>query len=574
MPSNPSLCSLCCCLCCPPPEARRFCLAFRKVDSLTARPLSGARFILAQGRRVVARAVSDAGGRVRFCGLRPGQYTVAETTPAPGYRPDFRRFAAVVDETGAAFIAGVRACRFRWGNRPLAGGFELRFLKKGMTTMAIPLQGATFQLLDGGTPILTATSDENGLVALGAVSPGTYTLVETQTPDGFLPGGPYTVVVSPTGDITVDGLPLADFAAENLPFPNFAFGKTDAGGLPLAGGVFALDDLSGTIQHATSTADGTVTFYGLRPGQYLLSEDTPPFGYIPDPTVYLVEVSDTGTITVGGADPTGFAVINEAGPVVAFVKMDMTPQSAPPVLDPVRNGVLPVTGAGVPDSGITLTWPGGGTSAVTVGLDGRWEVIPSQELLLGQSVSAVQDTPNHLPSDAVTQPVQQASTPPPITVILVGDAQLTGLGEPGSSITVLWPDGSTGSTTVEGDTTWGITPPGPFVLGQVVRAYQTTPPMLPSAIESMTVQQVSPLPVLEPVTEGDPVLSGAGLPGASIAITWPGGAPGAAGVGAYGTWIAFPPAGLVAGQEITATQTAPGMIESGPASVTVQGPPS
>ena len=585
MLSLPTSYTLCCCLCCPSTERRSFAFAFCKVDGVTALPLPGARFILQANRRVVARAVSDSRGCVRFDGVRPGHYRLVETAPPPGYRLDFRQRSLVLREDGAAFIEGVAACRFRWGNTIAGGQFELSFFKlaglaagvfkKGMISMAIPLQGATFALLDSdGTPVLTATSDVNGLVALGAVSPGTYTLIEIDTPDGFIPGGPYTVEVSPEGHITVDGVPLDEFVAENLPFPNMNFGKIDPDGAPLSGGVFALDDLSGTIQYATSTADGTVTFYGLRPGQYLLSEVTPPFGFLPDPATYLVEVAPDGTITIGGADPSGFTVTNEPGPEVTFIKLDMTPQSLVPVLDPVRDGFLPVTGSGVPGSDIILTWPDTSTFTAIVEPDGRWLVVPPVALVVGQVVSAVQLTPNHLPSDAVTQPVQAASLVPPISPIFVGDAEVTGTGVPGSVITVLWPDGTSATTTVEPDTTWAIAPPEELTLGQVVQAYQTTSPLLPSGIDAVTVQQVSPPPGIDSVPEGAPVVNGTGEPGGVISIIWPGDVPGSAVVGAYGTWIAFPPTSLIAGQIISATQTLPGMLESTPATTVVHGPPA
>ena len=269
--------------------------------------------------------------------------------------------------------------------------------------MAIPLQGATFELRDGDGNLLSmATSDGSGIVALGNVSPGTYTLLETDTPDGFLPGGPYTVEVSAAGEITIDGIPLADFQAENHPFPDFTFAKTDSLGNPLQGAVFALDDLAGNVQYATSTIDGSVTFFGLAPGDYQLTEDTPPFGYLPDLTTYLVAVAQDGTITIDGGDSAGFTVINAEGADLTFVKMNVTPQSLVPGIDPITPGAAPIMGTGISGSTISITWPDSTTTDVTVGLENVWSAMPPEPLQSAEMVSAVQITPNHLPSDAVS----------------------------------------------------------------------------------------------------------------------------------------------------------------------------
>ena len=435
--------------------------------------------------------------------------------------------------------------------------------------MAIPLQGATFELRDtGGNLLSTATSDAAGIVALGSLSPGTYTLTETVTPEGFLAGGSYTVVVAANGDITIDGIPLADFTAENLPFPNFTFAKTDTLGNPLQGGVFSLDDLTGTIQYATSTVDGTVSFFGVRPGEYVLAEETPPFGFVPDPTVYFVQVTEDGTVTVGGNDPAGFTVINQEGVSLSFIKLNASPDSLTPILDPVRSGLIPVTGTGVPGSVITVTWPNAATTNVPVALNNTWTAVPPVPLLVGQSVSVIQTTPNHLPSASASQIVQQASDPPGIDAVLVGDALLNGTGVSGSLTTVMWPDGTTGDVTVGGGT-WSLAPPAPFALGEEIVATQTTPGMLPSLPASITVQQVSAAPGINAVDAGDPNIIGTGIAGSSIAIDWPVGAPGSTTVGAYGTWLAMPPEALISGQVISATQTTPGMLVSPATTTTV-----
>lgn len=72
----------------------------------------------------------------------------------------------------------------------------------------------------------------------------------------------------------------------------------------------------------------------------------------------------------------------------------------------------------------------------------------------------------------------RSETPPPvINPTNPGDKEITGKGEPGYEITVTFPDGSTGTTTVKPDGTWAIPTPPSVNLnpGDVVTGIQTNP---------------------------------------------------------------------------------------------------
>ena len=427
--------------------------------------------------------------------------------------------------------------------------------------MATPLQGAGFELRDSsGTVLRSGISDINGLVDLGNISPGIYTLVETIVPGGFLRNDPYTVEVFANGDITINGIPLADFLAENYPYPNVSFTKTDSADDALAGAVFSLDDGFGTILYATSNIDGIVVFYTIPPGIYTLTEIQAPFGYITNPTPYVAVVSETGEITINGNPVSSFRPVNEDGPDMSFIKMDNTAQSPAPVIDPVANGLLPVTGTGITGSTITVTWPDTTTTDAIVDNNNTWTATPTTPLAVGEIVSAIQTTPGMLPSDPATETVQQISDTPVINAIFEGVPEITGTGVAGSTITVTWPDGSSSNTTVAGDDTWTFT--AVLVFGDVISAVQTTPGMLPSLPADATVQAISPAPVINQIVEDDAQISGTGIPGAQIALTWPDLNTSTTTVGAFGTWIATPSGGVTEGDIVTATQTVPGKLMS------------
>ena len=436
--------------------------------------------------------------------------------------------------------------------------------------MPTPLQGATFELRDSsGTVLLTGISDVAGIVDLGNVSPGTYTLTETSAPPGFIPGGPYTVYVFENGTVEINGIPLADFEAENFPFPNISFLKTDVGSDPLEGAVFELDDLSGTVIQSVSNIDGLVVFYTIPPGTYALKEISAPFGFIPDPTTYVVTVAPNGAITVNGSPIAGFNVINQDGPDLTFIKMDNTPQSPAPVIDPVREGLSSVTGGGISGSTVTVTWPDGSTSDALVGSGNTWTATPPVPLVIGEDVSAIQTVPGMLPSDPATETVQEASDQPTIDEVFEGDATVTGTGIDASIITVTWPNGATGTTPVQGDGTWSIVPPVTLNFGEEIFATQTTGTLLPSLPVDTTVQAVSPAPVINPVPANADMIGGTGIPGASISITWPGPVETNAVVGPFGTWISPVAVGIDVGDVISATQTVPGKLVSPATTTTV-----
>ena len=252
---------------------------------------------------------------------------------------------------------------------------------------------------------------------------------------------------------------------------------------------------------------------------------------------------------------------------MSFVKMDNTGQSPAPVIDPVRNGLIPVTGTGVAGSTITVTWPDTSTVDVLVDHNNIWTATPTTPLVVAQIVSAIQTTPGMLPSDPVNEPVQQISDTPVINDIFEGDSAVTGTGVAGSTITVTWMDGATTDTMVAGDGTWTI--PVALAFGDTISAVQITPGMLPSLPANATVQAYSPVPVINRIVEDDVQISGTGIPGARITITWPDVNTPNVTVGPFGTWISAQPSGFVIGDVVTATQTVSGKLESPEANSTV-----
>jgi hypothetical protein len=100
-----------------------------------------------------------------------------------------------------------------------------------------------------------------------------------------------------------------------------------------------------------------------------------------------------------------------------------------PVIDPV-NGTDPITGTAEPGSTVTVTYPDGSTASdtslsATVGATASTTAVAGPDVLpAGSSVTAVTVDP------------------------------ITGTAEPGSTVTVTYPDGSTASVVAGPDGTW------------------------------------------------------------------------------------------------------------------------
>jgi len=143
----------------------------------------------------------------------------------------------------------------------------------------LPLAGVEFALLkEDGSTLMTAVSNELGLVTFEKIPYGSYTIVETAPPTGFLKS-------DTSIQLTVDGsfVNPAELIATVENCPNeIILKKVDTEGNPLAGAAFALLNVYGEqIMTAVSDADGIARFVKIPYGQYTLSETQAPDGFSP-----------------------------------------------------------------------------------------------------------------------------------------------------------------------------------------------------------------------------------------------------------------------------------------------------
>ncbi len=208
--------------------------------------------------------------------------------------------------------------------------------------------------------------------------------------------------------------------------------------------------------------------------------------------------------------------------------------SESPTINAAAEGQTSVTGTGVNGAVISVTVVTDGTPGTTVTTTvsgGTWSVsVPA--LAAGAVINAVQSEPGQAPSISATTIAaeKQLSATPRIDPVSIGAASVSGTGMAGATIALSFIDApsntviSLGTTTVSPGGTWTISgisevPVGPDKFSAV----QTEPEKKDSAPATVTVAlpQLTPAPVITVGTEGDNVISGTGIPGATITVTVP-----------------------------------------------------
>lgn len=271
------------------------------------------------------------------------------------------------------------------------------------------LPGACFVLQHDGVTIASGKSDANGAVCFPSLYPGTYTLYEAVSPEGYASAErTFEVVVDKSGNIYVDTVPVKMFRVENSKTPavsgQVTINKSDVcTGKSLVGAVFELASCkSGTSIRCETDRAGSLTFSKIPPGAYTLKEVRPPKGYMPSDKTYTVEVRGDGRVFIDGYPRTTISIEND--PVVYsifFRKLDAKTQQplGGAVFELLQNGSRVATtvtdSAGrvffphVPAGNYTIREqtppagyrPNGKTYAVTVCPDGNVTIdgVPAQQ---------------------------------------------------------------------------------------------------------------------------------------------------------------------------------------------------
>ena len=287
-------------------------LTIYKEDSVAGAPVEGARFHVtytSNGEAVDAPAsidfgeiLTDANGEIRLHEqgkrLYPGEYTITEVEPAPG-------FQMVEPTTQKIILHGGETKTVTFQNTPLNAIIVEKY--DSVTGEALP--GATFQLRylggtsgTGGTVIGQKVTGKNGTAIWTSLKPGTYILEEVDPANGYsIIQSSETVYLADSGEqsvITVrfenmpDGILLVRKVCSVNPsvtLPDAEFKITYADGTLIgdSNGIYRTDE------------NGEIRIEGLKPGKsVVVTEVTAPPGYVIDTQSQTIQIKEGRTVSL------------------------------------------------------------------------------------------------------------------------------------------------------------------------------------------------------------------------------------------------------------------------------------
>ena len=303
-------------------------LTIYKVDSIAGAPVEGARFHVtyaSNGEAADAPAtidygeiVTDANGEIKLHEqgqrLYPGEFTIEEVEPAPGFQMKEPTRQTVI-------LHGGESKTVRFENTPL----NAIIVEKYDSVTGEALAGATFQLRflggtsgTGGTIIGQKVTGQNGTAIWTGLTAGTYILEEVDPADGYsIIQSSETVYLADSGEqsvITVrfqnmpDGILLVRkvcatnpsvIRIENEAFSGLLIHKVDSTtGEGIYGAHFLVYDSSkNPIGEYVSDDRGYVYVEGLSSGRYYVRElDNE--GYLVDDELKTVYIRDGATTEI------------------------------------------------------------------------------------------------------------------------------------------------------------------------------------------------------------------------------------------------------------------------------------
>ncbi len=252
-------------------------LQLLKVDEDTRKPLTGVTYkITKSDGELVGQYKTDENGLITLYGLDPDTYIVAEVATLDGYILDPTPKTVALKEGGPTLVS------IELTNKKMPG---LQLLKTDAAT-GEPLKGVSFKITTAaGDRVGDYKTDEFGLVTIPNLEPGTYTITEVATVEGYiLDKTPKTVV------LTEKDQGIVRVEISNKRMPGLQILKVDeTTRLPLPGTTFKVTTVKGDVvgQYRTD-ASGLITLPELKPGSYIVTEVAAAEGYILNTTPHYV----------------------------------------------------------------------------------------------------------------------------------------------------------------------------------------------------------------------------------------------------------------------------------------------
>ncbi|MGV3129916.1 Ig-like domain-containing protein, partial [Staphylococcus simulans] len=215
---------------------------------------------------------------------------------------------------------------------------------------------------------------------------------------------------------------------------------------------------------------------------------------------------------------------------VTTTATDVTAPDAP-VVNGVSSDATQVTGQAEPGSTVTVTFPDGTTATGTTDDEGNYTIdIPTGVKLEGgeEITATATDNTGNVSDTGATNVTDTTAPDAPVVNGVSSDAtQVTGQAEPGSTVTVTFPDGTTATGKVDEDGNYTIEIPSNLNLvgGENITASTRDESGNESeSTETTVVDATAPdAPTVNDVTSDATQVTGQAEPGSTVTVTFPDG---------------------------------------------------
>ncbi|MDS3899301.1 Ig-like domain-containing protein, partial [Staphylococcus hominis] len=246
---------------------------------------------------------------------------------------------------------------------------------------------------------------------------------------------------------------------------------------------------------------------------------------------YTVDIPSN--VDLKGGEELSVTATDKAGNQSGETTTTVTDTTAPtvPSVNPVTSDDKTITGKAEPGSTVTVTFPDGNTATGTTDADGNYVInIPSSEDLKGGETLPVTATDKDgNKSEPTTTVVTDTTAPtvPSVNPVTSDDKTITGKAEPGSTVTVTFPDGNTATGTTDADGNYVINIPSSEDLkgGETLPVTATDKDGNKSEPTTTVVTDTTEpsTPTVNPVTSDDTQITGKAEPGSTVTVTFPDG---------------------------------------------------
>ncbi|MEN7364093.1 SpaA isopeptide-forming pilin-related protein [Bacillus licheniformis] len=261
-------------------------------EDAEGRTLKGAEFKIVdhEGKTVHEKLTSDEDGKIAVSGLAPGRYAFVETKAPEGFMLNNDQIEFTIPGSAEG------------KPEPVDAGAAVNY--KGSVHLTKEdakghkLEGAVFKIIDseGKTVKDDLISKEGGKIEAGDLAPGSYQFVEKHAPDGYLLSTdpiPFSITGKHEGEPKQVKLTALN-KKNSVVLTKVGQDDKSAG---LQGAQFDLTDETGKVLKTglATDADGRITVYGLKPGNYQFVETKAPKHYQLDKTPISFTVKNTDT---------------------------------------------------------------------------------------------------------------------------------------------------------------------------------------------------------------------------------------------------------------------------------------